>query len=223
MARVLLIHDVARPGPDKDLWSHLETAGHQVFPTSNGGPASGNTNDFDIAVVDVGLREGKGQKIAESIRLSDQRVGILLLADASDTMQSRINGLIRGADVCEAKPVRADILSAYIEAIARRITPGAWRLDPATRILHAPRHGTLEINDREMTLLKLLAARADHCVERPVIAEAFGTDWLSYDERLLDKMVSRLRRKWHDAAACDLPLKTIHGAGYCFTEKLLVC
>jgi len=63
MARVLLIHDVARPGPDKDLWSHLETAGHQVFPTPNGGPASSNTNDFDIAVVDVGLREGKGQKL----------------------------------------------------------------------------------------------------------------------------------------------------------------
>ena len=222
MARVLLIHDVARQGPDRDLWSHLETAGHQVFLTPTDAPANSNTNDFDIAVVDVGLREGKGQKIAESIRLSDQRVGILLLADATDTMQSRINGLIRGADICEAKPVRADMLSAYIDAIARRITPGAWRLDSATRILHAPRHDTLEINDREMTLLKLLAASADHCVERRAIAEAFGTDWLSYDERLLDKMVSRLRRKWRDGATCDLPLKTIHGAGYCFTEKILM-
>ncbi|WP_050469714.1 response regulator transcription factor [Herbaspirillum chlorophenolicum] len=224
MARVLLIHDAHHGDePDRVLPQYLEQRGHAVSrrPAATGA-ALGNGN-VDIVVIDAGLDDGGGQALTESIRRADPRVGIVLLADEHDSTHSRIKGLVAGADFCESKPLKLDVLCAYIDAIARRVTPDAWRLDTTARILHAPRHDTLGINDKEMTLLKLLAGSSRHVADRSTIAHAFGTDWLAFDERVLEKMVSRLRRKWRDCTTSDLPLKTVHGKGYCFTERITMC
>jgi len=52
-----------------------------------------------------------------------------------------------------------------------------------------------------MLLMQLLATQPQGTaatVTRRAIATAMGYDWAEYDERHLDQMVSRLRRRWQN-------------------------
>lgn len=55
---------------------------------------------------------------------------------------------------------------------------------------------------------------------RDIIAMGFGLDPLSYDNRRLDSIVSRLRRKLHEAYPLSQPIKVVHSVGYIFTEPV---
>ncbi|MFJ3056858.1 response regulator transcription factor [Herbaspirillum sp. NPDC087042] len=178
---------------------------------------------YDIAVIDVGRARGRGCAITSRLRALDARLGILLLSGDEDPAGIRITGLQSGADFCEPKPPITSLLRAYLDTILRRIAPEAWSLDTTARTLRAPHHDAVPVNPREMALLKLLADSSQHAADRCAIAHAFGIEWVGFDERVLEKTVSRLRRKWRDGAMCDLPLRTMHGVGYCFTEKIQIC
>lgn len=219
MARVLLIHDGAARETARNLRLVLEGRSHQVSRASDELLATGGI-DADAVIIDAG---NAGLHITSELRRREPLLGIVLLVAPGDGTQSRVDGLTCGADFCEAKPVGFDLLSAYVDAIARRGSEGEWRLDTTARTLRAPRCAEVEINDKEVALLKLLAGSARHAADRSSIARAFGADWMAFDERVLEKTVSRLRRKWREGAMTDLPLKTVHGVGYCFTERLQVC
>lgn len=226
MARVLLMHDAVRQVAADSLRRVLAAQGHHVAlawaePTHRMLP-----DEVDIVILDV-IHEAAACDLLRAWRQAGPRLGLVLLVegdtDRDRAMRARIDGLLCGADFCESRYAGAELLSACLDAISRRVTPEAWRLDTTARTLHAPRRATLDINDKELTLLQLLADSARHAADRSAIANAFGMDWLSFDERALEKMVSRLRRKWREGTTSDLPLKTMHGVGYCFTERIQVC
>ncbi|QJP99949.1 response regulator transcription factor [Herbaspirillum rubrisubalbicans] len=224
MASILLIEDILRSYRNSTVCSFLETQGHKVsrimadeeelmMPTQLG----------DIAIVNVGRASGAGYALTQQLRNANARMGILLLASAQESATTRISGLDHGADFCEALPEKLELINAYIEVMLRRVAPEAWRLDTAARTLRAPQHDAVEINSREVALLKVLANSSRHAADRCAIAHAFGVEWVSFDERVLEKTVSRLRRKWRDSTMYDLPLRTVHGVGYCFTEAIQAC
>ncbi|WP_241687871.1 helix-turn-helix domain-containing protein [Janthinobacterium sp. 17J80-10] len=57
------------------------------------------------------------------------------------------------------------------------------------------------------------------CVTRRTIVEAFGEDFLEYDQRRLDTQMRRLRRKVKEACSQALPVNTLRAIGYCFYAK----
>jgi DNA-binding response OmpR family regulator len=178
---------------------------------------------YDIAVIDLGYARAQGCVVASQLRALDARLGILLFSGDDDPPGIRITGLQSGADFCEPKPPMTSLIGTYIDTLLRRIAPQAWSLDTIARTLRAPHRDAVPINPREMALLRLLADSSQHAADRCAIAQAFGIEWVGFDERVLEKTVSRLRRKWRDGAMCDLPLRTMHGVGYCFTEKIQIC
>lgn len=224
MASILLVQDILRSERHSALGSFLEAQGHKVSRVmADGEELLTPVQPGDIAIVQMGRASGAGYLLTRQLRQASARMGILLLAAEYESAMVRIGGLERGADFCEAMPQRMELLNAYLDVMLRRVTPQAWRLDVAGRTLHAPQHDAVEINSREVALLKALANSTRHAADRCTIAHAFGVDWVSFDERVLEKTVSRLRRKWRDSTMCDLPLRTLHGVGYCFTEAIQAC
>jgi two-component system OmpR family response regulator len=211
MAKILLLEDEA--DLRYEVVDFLRSEGHVVLHAATIAEFMPQIDLADIAIIDVGLPDGNGFDVAQRLRQTHPRLGIIILT-ARGASHDKINGLKIGADHYLVKPVRFAELSAYIASIARRVAPTMWRLHLVERKLVAP-DGTVEkMTGVEMTMLELLARNAGQVVLRPSIAKAFGTDWLSYDERHLDQLVSRLRRRWRKNNGSELPLRTEHGLGY---------
>lgn len=172
----------------------------------------------DIAVVDVMLPDGSGFEAASWLREQCENCGIVMLTARGET-QDKVTSLRGGADHYLVKPVKLFELDAILHALNRRVASN-WRLDRQAGALFAPQGTRLDLSPSETTLLELLAGQPSQPVSRRQIAERFGHDWLAYDERRLETMVSRLRQRWRSESGTELPLKTAYGMGYTFTEPL---
>jgi two-component system OmpR family response regulator len=211
MAKILLLEDEA--DLRHEVVDFLRSEGHIVLQAGSVAEFTPKIDLADIAVIDVGLPDGNGFDVAQQLRKTHPRIGIIIMT-ARGASHDKINGLQIGADHYLVKPVRFAELAAYIASIARRVAPTMWRLHLVERKLVAPDGANEKMTGVEMTMLELLARQAGQVVVRPAIAKAFGTDWLAYDERHLDQLVSRLRRRWRTRHGNELPLRTEHGLGY---------
>jgi len=173
---------------------------------------------FDIAIIDVGLPDGNGFEVAADLRRDQPDVGIVILTARGGT-DDKLQGLRGGADHYLVKPIKLAELAAFIVALARRL-PCGWRLVSSRKMLHAPDGRGIQLSSQELTLMTLLAASAGQTVGRKKIVAAFGADWLTYDQRRLDTMVSRLRRRWKTELSIELPVRTEHGEGYSFCAEI---
>lgn len=220
MIRVGLLED------EEDLRNEvadfLQSEGYETIEAGTIAEFELFASQCDIAVIDVGLPDGSGFSAAETLRQSCPQTGIILLT-ARGSIDDRINGLKGGADQYLVKPIKLNVLSAYIAALSRRVAPpSTWRLSLIQRQLSAPNGYSKKMSALEMTLLELLARNAGQVVQRPAIASAFGSNWIDYDERHLDQLVSRLRKRWLKQTGEQLPLKTEHGQGYSFCVDIQI-
>lgn len=173
---------------------------------------------FDIAVIDVGLPDGDGFQVSTALRGRQPGIGIVMLTARGGT-DDKLQGLQGGADHYLVKPIKLAELAAYIAALARRL-PCGWRLVAHRKMLYAPDGRGIQLSSQELILMTLLAQHAGETVARRSIVAAFGADWLSYDLRRLDTLVSRLRRRWKSELGIELPVRTEHGEGYCFVAEI---
>jgi DNA-binding response OmpR family regulator len=131
----------------------------------------------------------------------------------------RVTALDAGADevLDPAMPVPEAVARA--RAVLRRSGSAAiatlpaarkqWRLSPAIRHLQAPDGASHRLTAAEFGLLRLLVAASGQPVDRDVISrEAFRRPWQPED-RAVDGLVKRLRRKLGPDA-----IQTSRGLGY---------
>lgn len=113
-------------------------------------------------------------------------------------------------------------LLSYILTLARQLTPG-WRLSMRHRRLEAPNGGTIPLTSLEFTFIKIFAlVDVGEAVSRKQIVQAFGEDYLSYDQNRIDTMVRRLRKKIEAVAGVKLPLNTERVRGFSFGDILII-
>ncbi|MDF3882530.1 response regulator transcription factor [Cupriavidus basilensis] len=172
----------------------------------------------EIAVIDVMLPDGTGFDAASRLRQERPGCGIVMLTARGES-QDKIHGLNGGADHYLVKPVKLLEFDAILRALSRRVIAN-WRLDRQACTLVAPAGERLAVSSNESKLLEMLARNPAQPVNRRQIAEGFGFDWLSYDERRLETMVSRLRQRWRSESGTELPLRTAHRKGYTFTAPI---
>jgi len=87
--------------------------------------------------------------------------------------------------------------------------------------LQGPSGAGVTLTRSELVVLKILAIQPNQQATRPQIVEALGCAWESYDERRLETIVSRLKRKLlTECGAADSPIRSLRGQGYVFTEVL---
>ncbi len=176
---------------------------------------------YDIVILDAMLPDGDGAVVAEEVNLNHPRCGVVMFT-ARDSTRDRINGYRVGVDHYVTKPVRMEELLAILQSLSRRVCePKVWSLRSADRGLRSPKGIEIPLTSLEYKFMSILNARPGTPVMRRLIIEALGKDISSYDDRNLDALVLRLRRKVQESTQEPFPLKTVHGSGYSLAFNVL--
>ncbi len=213
--RALVVED--EPRIADDLARALTAAGFVVDQTKNGEDAwfKGDTEDFDVVVLDLGLPGMDGLTVLKKWREAKRDMPVIVLT-ARGTWIERVEGIDAGADDCLPKPFRMEELVARVRALVRR---SGGRSSP---ILQA---GDLTLDERRMQVtangvplaLTALEYRAfaylTHNRGRTVsaaelIEHIHGTPD-AIDTNAIEALIARIRRK----TGADT-IKTRRGFGY---------
>jgi DNA-binding response OmpR family regulator len=154
------------------------------------------------------------------------RMGIIMLARPGSA--TAIESLLAGADVCIACPAEKDELKAYVRTLERRIvhagqepTQQVWTYVHNEWKLITPSGANIVLSHLESSFVHMIARNAGRPVRRrDIISQAFGQDPLHYDNRRLEAVVSRLRKKVHRCYPLTQPIKVVHSIGYVFTDAI---
>jgi DNA-binding response OmpR family regulator len=96
-----------------------------------------------------------------------------------------------------------------------------WRFSRNSWKLITPSGVDIVLTHLETLLLDILADSPGRPVRRKdIIATALQQDPLAYDERRLEAVVSRLRRKIAKFYTASQPIKVAHSVGYIFADPI---
>lgn len=211
--------------------ANLTLQGHQVTGVRDGAALYRELIErpADIVVLDVDLPGDSGLLIASQLRAMQRTrlYGIIMLTSDSD-MTTRLAGFDSGADVFLVKPTNPLEINAQILSLYRRLTqyaqPGEqtpWRFSRNSWKLIAPSGADIVLTHLETLLIDILADSPGRPVRRKdIIATALQQDPLAYDERRLEAVVSRLRRKIAKFYDASQPIKVAHSVGYIFADPI---
>ena len=207
--------EVEAVGDGDSLWRKL-----QVWPC-------------DLIVLDLRLPGGEdGLSIARRLR-EESDVALIMLSGRSDCVD-KVVGLELGADDYVTKPFDLRELLARIRSALRRsghvrfdhAAPGppgrvvvfsGWTLDIDLRRLTSPAGDPVELTTYEFELLAMLACRPRRPLSRDQIAELIAHRERAPDDRSIDVMIGKLRRKLNDDPRAPRLIRTVRGVGYLFT------
>lgn len=118
-------------------------------------------------------------------------------------------------------PVTTAISKAKAETL-NGIGQAHWRLNLPQLELIAPNGKPVQLSHNECCVLKAAADANGNLVSRKMLIEALGQDFWHYDERRLEALISRLRRKLASYAPEGFPIRAVKGQGYWFGGELQV-
>lgn len=190
----------------------------------------------NIILLDVGLPGESGLEAANRLR-EESNAGIIMVT-ARGWLEERIEGLGRGADSYLCKPVSMRELEAVVLSLWRRIgdddmagaaaeTPHGsiaeeWTFDAKGWALISPDGERVRLSAAEYGVLLLLTEAPGDPVSRDHLFVALKKPPSGPDDRSLDVLVSRLRRKFA-TSAFKLPIQSVRGVGYVFPGPVSRC
>jgi len=205
---------------------NLEAAGYEVRQAPDGGRALADLERLKPAllVLDLGLPGVEGLQVLRRIRQTSDMPILVLTARSAES--DKLLGLELGADDYVTKPFSTAELVARVRALLRRsggsvtertLEFSELRIDPARRTVE--REGKpVALTTLEFDLLYFLASRPGKVFTREALLEqVWGTDRV-VDDRSIDSLVSRLRRKLEMDPSDPKYLQTVWGAGYRFSD-----
>jgi len=218
--RILVIED--DPDSGTVLALALTDIGHEADCASNfaQGIALAENTCFDALIVDRRLPGGDGLDLVASLRAREVLTPVIFLT-ALAGVDDRIAGLRAGGDDYIAKPFSFLELMARLEAITRRrealpeaiLRVGDLEMNLIARTVKRANQ-EVALQQCEFRLLECLMRNAGQTVTRSMLLEGNWKYQSDTDSRILDVLVSRLRRKINRDA--DAPLiHTVWGSGYC--------
>ena len=189
----------------------------------------------DLVMLDIRLPGKDGLTLTRELRVRSE-VGIILITGRNDEID-RIVGLECGADDYVIKPLNPRELVSRAKNLIRRVrhaqTPAPavvaakpvkqfadWALDTDRRRLIDPSGSETLLTHGEYQLLSVFLRNSGHTLSRDQLMDQIrNREWVPND-RSIDVLVGRLRRKLHDDPAEPQLIITIHGAGYLFTASV---
>lgn len=199
--RVLLAED------DAALASHLAgalaSAGYAVDRAADGRDAEfrGQTEDYDAAVLDLGLPGMDGLAVLDAWRAAGRRLPVLVLT-ARGRWHDKLAGFDAGADDYLVKPFPVEELVLRLRALIRRASGHAHPRIQRGALLLDDNAGRFEIDGRPVSLtaqehriLAYLVHRGDAVVSRAELGEHVYEQGYDPDSNALDVLIGRVRRK----------------------------
>lgn len=178
-------------------------------------------------VLDVGLPDGSGFDLATEIR-ARHSCGIVMLTGLVES-EHRIRGFDSGADVYLVKDTPLREIEACVRALLRRtgdtLPPEegqGWILDSKEWVLFDPERNALRLTATEFTFLNALCGSTEPVARREDLVVRLARPRVQFDNRHLDAVVSRLRRKIGGGTGREAPIRAVYGVGYTFTEPVSI-
>jgi DNA-binding response OmpR family regulator len=223
--RVLVVEDVRTSAIA--VQSMLLQSGMEVELAESGATAWERKIGFhpDVALIDLGLPDVGGFELVERFAQAGD-CGIILLT-ASDEESDRVMALETGADDYVVKPAPARELVARIRALHRRMNrPQADRMlriyiDPAQRCLVGPSGERTALTEAEMSALDTLLDAGGVSVSREWLSRIALKRPLHADDRAVDQLVMKLRRKLASQGASDRVILSARRQGYMIADPSL--
>jgi two-component system OmpR family response regulator len=219
--RALVVED--DPDLKRQLVTALTHAGYAVDAASDGeeGYFLGDTEPYDVIILDLGLPKMDGISILEQWRRSNRNMPVIILT-ARDRWSDKVAGMDAGADDYLAKPFHMEELLARVRAQVRRnaghakneIECGPLRLDTKTaRVTCAGQ--VIKLTSHEYRLLAYLLHHNGRVVSRTELVEHLYDQDFDRDSNTIEVFIGRLRKK----IPADL-IKTVRGLGYRLSPEL---
>ena len=189
----------------------------------------------DLVLLDLMLPDADGLVLAQELRACPE-LGIIILTGKGDTVD-RIVGLEIGADDYIPKPFQNRELLARIRSVLRRLSVprdrrpmnetdattlrfAGWTLNLAAHELISPQGNKVHLTTNEFRLLAIFAKNCNRVMNRDRILDMLSDREWNPDDRSVDVLVGKLRKKMvQDSTDSDF-IKTIRGEGYIFTAQV---
>ena len=165
----------------------------------------------DAAILDVMLPGMNGFSLCETIRRTDQKIGIIILS-AKGQEQDKIRGLSIGADDYMTKPFSVSELLARVKALCRRVgrTAGGDEKEKAGQ--------PIELTQVEFQIMELFFRNPGIALVREKILKGVWGENYFGDVKIVDVNIRRLRMKVEDEPSHPTHIMTVWGYGYRWEE-----
>lgn len=234
LPKVLIVEDIAPVATAVE--AALRAAGMETERAGNGAEAIERKARFrpDVVLLDLQLPDVSGFSLVERFT-HDGDCGIIVVTANSDEAL-RVEGLDRGADDYLVKPVPMRELAARIRALYRRLTRTEQRESPpvavegaATQIVVEPAHRCLIgrqgertlLSEAEFTALETLLDADGAPVSREWLGRVALKRPLHADDRSVDQLVLKLRRKLSASGAAERTILSARRQGYVIPDPSL--
>ena len=225
--RVLLAED--EPRVAADVATALERSGYAVDRVGDGEAAwfHGDTEDYDAAVLDLGLPKLDGLTVLKRWRSAGRRFPVLVLT-ARGAWTERVEGIDSGADDYLPKPFEPRELLARLRAVLRRqqapgadsmrtLSFGRLEIDLGARTVRLDGEARA-VTGYQFDLLVAMAERAGRVLSREQLMEAVKGEALEAFDRSIDVHIGRLRAAIEDDPRRPKRIVTVRGSGYVFAK-----
>lgn len=187
--------------------------------------------DYSAAILDVMLPGMNGFSLCETIRRTNQKIGIIILS-AKGQEQDKIRGLSIGADDYMTKPFSVSELLARVEALCRRVgrssggekgsaptamVSGEFILDENRRLL-LKAGKPIELTQVEFQIMELFFRSPGTALSREKILKGVWGENYFGDVKIVDVNIRRLRMKIEDEPSSPTHIMTVWGYGYRWEE-----
>ena len=232
MVKVLVVEDEA--SIREMIALNLRRSGMEVLEAGSaeeGLTLLEQTPGCSAAILDVMLPGMNGFSLCETIRRTNQKIGIIILS-AKGQEQDKIRGLSIGADDYMTKPFSVSELLARVEALCRRVArssgkeegegptamvSGEFILDEKRRLLLKAGR-PIELTKVEFQIMELFFHSPGTALSRAKILKGVWGENYFGDVKIVDVNIRRLRMKIEDEPSSPTHIMTVWGYGYRWEE-----
>jgi two-component system, OmpR family, alkaline phosphatase synthesis response regulator PhoP len=227
---ILLVED--EENLHEALKLNLELEGYEVSSAFDGIQALKSIQQeyFNLIILDVMLPGIDGISVAETIRVQNNDVPVLMLS-AKDTSADRVMGLKKGADDYLTKPFNLEELLLRIQKLVDKST----RLQQKTSVGELYSFGKnqidfkaqeavnikgqrIQLSKKEAMLLKLLIENKNEVVTREKILQAVWGYNVYPTTRTIDNFILNFRKYFEEDSRSPKHFHSVRGVGYKYSE-----
>ena len=215
------------------MGAYLRDAGFKISLATNGREmlALFDKEKVDLVLLDLGLPDEDGLVLTRQIRARSS-VPIIVLTGRTG-QDDRLAALELGADdyltkPCDPKEILLRVQNLLDRAGGGPKQPGTseeiirfdkWALDLASHMVIGPNGEDVTLTPAEFNLLTCFVRAPNRVLTRDHLLDAVSRYDDSPNDRMIDVLVSRLRKKIEDDPRKPAFIVTIRGCGYKFSNN----
>jgi DNA-binding response OmpR family regulator len=210
---------------------YLELQDHAVVAVGTASEAYEEIRNrkYDVVLLDMGLPDEEGLAVARRINaVTDTPI---IFVTGRDDEESRIVGLEVGAADYVSKPFHPRELSLRIRNVLKRksakdpvnreqlqFTFGPWKVDLSRRTVVNENGAIADLTRAELEVLIALLRAKSRVLTRDQLLDAIQSEAGKASDRVIDVLVSRIRKKLELKSKGSPAIITVTGVGYKLSE-----